>query len=88
MAEQEHAIFISKKHSGITRASLTQLDSKLKKCKDLFELDPVVRLKSVRQTKTKLVSLDSDFRMHHFNLAGPLEERAELVTEQEVHVLD
>ena len=34
--------------------------------------------------KMKLVSLDSDFRMHHFNLVDLLEERAELDAEQEV----
>ena len=84
MAERERAISTAKKRRGIARASLTRLDTKLKELEDRSEPDPVVRLESVRQTKTKLASLDSDFRTHHFNLVDLLEERAELDAEQAV----
>ena len=84
MTEKERAISTAKKRRGIARASLTRLDSKLKELEDRSELDSVVRLESVRQTKTKLASLDSDFRTHHFNLVDLIEESAELDGEQEV----
>ena len=72
----------TKKRRDIIRGSLDHLGKRLKEVESRVDLDPVSRIESARQIKTKVEYLDSEFKTHHLKLIDLLESADDLVTEQ------
>ena len=77
------AVSVNRKCRAIVKASITRLESRLRQLEDDdYTTDPVVCLELVRQAKTELSLLDSDFNTHHLALVHALENADELLKEQ------
>ena len=83
MAEETTARSLSncKKRRGITRASITRFNTKLKDLES--KADQAGTFDLAQQMKLKLESLDKDFKTYHYALVDLVDDEATLASEQE-----
>ena len=76
---EERSVSVLRKRRGVVRASITRLTSRIKELESKADQPTTIDL--ARQTKDKLKSLDSEFKVHHYAVVDVIDDETALQKE-------
>ena len=79
---EERSVSVLRKRRGVVRASITRLTGRIKELESKADQPTTIDL--ARQTKDKLKSLDSEFKVHHYAVVDVIDDETALQKEQEI----
>ena len=85
IAGEEEATVSARKRRGVTRASITRLLTRFDELEDDTGCEDAAKLEIVRQLKTKLSTLNTEFRSQHLEIIDLIENEAKEQTILDEH---